>query len=62
MLSLGFRLFWSDWEAAGIKSVDKETGKNVVTVAQGLERPTGFAVFKATPQGLFKTTIYGRVF
>lgn len=47
-----FRLFWSDWDTSGIHSVDKDTGKDVVTIAQGLERPTGFAVFKATPPGL----------
>jgi len=46
---LNNRLFWSDWDTSGIHSVDKDTGKDVVTVAQGLERPTGFAIFKATP-------------
>ena len=50
--SVYFRLFWSDWETSGIHSVDKKTGKDVVTVAQGLERPTGFVVFEATPPGL----------
>ena len=50
-LPIFFRLFWSDWETSGIHSVDKETGNEVETVAQGLERPTGFVVFKATPPG-----------
>ena len=45
------RLFWSDWETGGIHSVDKQTGKDVVTVALGIERPTSFALFKAVPPG-----------
>ena len=52
-LSILFRLFWSDWETAGIHSVDKETGQDVETVAQGLDRPTQFALFQATPPGLW---------
>ena len=51
-LSILFRLFWSDWETDGIHSVDKETGQDVETVAQGLDRPTQFALFQATPPGL----------
>lgn len=46
---LNNRLFWSDWDTGGIHSVDKQTGKDVVTVAQGIERPTAFALFQATP-------------
>lgn len=46
---LNNRLFWSDWETGGIHSVDKQTGKDVVTVALGIERPTSFALFKAVP-------------
>lgn len=51
-LSIPFRLFWSDWETAGIHSVDKETGQDVQTIAQGLNRPTQFALFQAAPPGL----------
>jgi len=47
---LNNRLFWSNWEKkAGIHSVDKETGKDVETIAQGLYQPTGFAVFRPAP-------------
>ena len=31
--------------------MDKNTGDNVITVAQGLKRPTGFVVFEANPPG-----------
>ena len=47
-----FRLFWSDWESSGIHSVDKDTGGDMMTVAKGLDRPTAFVIFKATPPGL----------
>ena len=47
-----FRLFWSDWETSGIHSVDKDTGGDMMTVAKGLDRPTAFVIFKATPPGL----------
>ena len=47
-----FRLFWSDWETSGIHSVDKDTGRDIITVAKGLDRPTAFVIFKATPPGL----------
>lgn len=47
---LNNRLFWSDWETSGIHSADKETGDNVVTVAQRLKRPSGFVVFKDNPK------------
>lgn len=50
---LNNRLFWSDWETAGIHSVDKNTGDNVITVAQGLKRPTGFVVFEANPPAVY---------
>ena len=47
-----FRLFWSDWEISGIHSVDKDTGRDIITVAKGLDRPTAFVIFKATSPGL----------
>lgn len=46
---LNNRLFWSDWETSGIHSVDKDTGGDMMTVAKGLDRPTAFVIFKATP-------------
>ena len=52
MLFVCFRLFWSDWETSGIHSVDKDTGGDMMTVAKGLDRPTAFVIFKATPPGL----------
>ena len=52
MFFVCFRLFWSDWETSGIHSVDKDTGGDMMTVAKGLDRPTAFVIFKATPPGL----------
>jgi len=58
-LSILSRLFWSDWETKGIHSVDKETGKDVETIAQGLDRPTEFAVFRSAPPGQCYTQAFG---
>ena len=50
-LQLCFRLFWGDKETDAIYLVDKDTGKDRLTVIEGVTSVIGITVFTLPSQG-----------